>query len=473
MHDILAIYEILIHILSYSEKRDLAVAARISRAWSGVALDCLWRKIDSILPLLETLSPIVMTDEHKCNFTGKPSHSSWERFQYYAPRVRCVNHKDYPSHAIKYGAQSRLFAELPTLVGPYRPENEPLLPNVQAIGWTIAEDIALVPRILPFISPSLKALTLEIYASDSEEDGDHVRQFLDGVTASPELELESFNIDKPGIGAKFMKRLLTFLERQQNLKVFGMRCDPYLEPRAAQGMLFPNLPTGLREFGADVEFDDKNEYTALIQTILQRLTNIRVLKLVLTSLGSWDLSDFESLSPFLQNPNLEELTLYVSTAIQLNTSDIHALGKALPHMVRLNIRLHYNARPALIIQVTSLMDLAKAFPDLQSLTAHISCAEIPLAPRPRDAKAELEGSTLSKLRVLDVGRSSLLEKDVARMAEFLASLRLDPLLEIEYDGKGKESEGSVRLWRDVEAMVKLLQRSNSGGKPDPDRTPND
>ncbi|KAG8915798.1 hypothetical protein FRC00_013567 [Tulasnella sp. 408] len=316
------------------------------------------------------------------------------------------------------------------------PRTRNLLPNVQTISWTITVNIARLPQFLRLISPPLKTLNVDIHDSASEESPDPVRQFFDGLTAIPELELR----------------------RQQNLKVLGISSDPYLEPHTVQGMLFPNLPIGLWEFSADVEFHNKSHYVALIQTILQRLPDLRVIKFVLSSLGSWDLSDFESLSPFLQNPDLEELTLYISGVIHLDTREIHALGKALPRMARLNLCLHYNCRPALSIQASSLTGLAKAFPNLQALTIHISFDDIPLAS-PSGESVDLLGAGLSKLMVLNVGRSSLLQQDVARMAEFLATLRLHPLFEIAYDGKRK-SKDPVQPWHDVEVMVKLIQQRN-------------
>ncbi|KAG8911283.1 hypothetical protein FRC01_005798, partial [Tulasnella sp. 417] len=407
------------------------------------------------------------------NFTEKPSRRNWERFQVYASRVRRLDVKDLVGHTFKYGARSLLLAKLPTLIASECLENEPLLPNVQAISWAVLGDIANLPLILPFISPSLKSLTLDVYASDSEEEGDPVRQLFDGLTASPGLNLESFNFEKPELGARIVKRLVSFLERQPNLKGFGLSSDPYLEPRTIQGMLFSNLPTGLRELNVEVEFHDKNEYVALIQTILKRLPDLRVLELVLTSHpDSWNLSDFKSLSPLLQNTNLEELTLYVSEEIHFDTRDIYALGKALPHMAQLDLRLHYSSLPALKIPASSLIDFAIAFPNLRVLTTDISCTDIPLAPLEGDKSAEPDAPNLSNLRILNVGTSSLSQDDVTRMAKFLATLGPGPLLEIEYDGKKNDSEDSVRPWRDVEAMVKLIRRPNLGrGTLNADRTP--
>lgn len=56
----LAVYEIICNILQNCQRHDQAVAARVSRLWCDVALDCLWRNIDSVVPLLRLLSPLVI-----------------------------------------------------------------------------------------------------------------------------------------------------------------------------------------------------------------------------------------------------------------------------------------------------------------------------------------------------------------------------------------------------------------------------
>lgn len=64
MHEALGICEILDYIFSYSQKKDLAIAARVSWLWSNIALDHLWRDIDSVFPLLEVgLPPLKMDGE--------------------------------------------------------------------------------------------------------------------------------------------------------------------------------------------------------------------------------------------------------------------------------------------------------------------------------------------------------------------------------------------------------------------------
>lgn len=61
----LAIPEVLSKIMTYVNKRDQAICARVSKYWSEIALDRLWDTLASIVPLLELLCPLVdyTTDE--------------------------------------------------------------------------------------------------------------------------------------------------------------------------------------------------------------------------------------------------------------------------------------------------------------------------------------------------------------------------------------------------------------------------
>lgn len=54
MHQVFWVDEILRHILSYTaeNKRDLATLARVCRSWKDPALDFIWERLPSILPLL-------------------------------------------------------------------------------------------------------------------------------------------------------------------------------------------------------------------------------------------------------------------------------------------------------------------------------------------------------------------------------------------------------------------------------------
>lgn len=250
-----------------------------------------------------------------------------------------------------------------------------------------------------------------------------------------------------------MHHLLSFLKHHQNIKSLAISSDPYLEPRSTQRLLFSNLPNGLQDLKVNVEFYASSDYTALIQTISQRLPSLRALNLVLSSLDSWNLASFEDLSPFLQFSNLEELTLWVSGGIQFTTGDIYTLGRALPKMARLRLRRDYALLPAVGIPASSLMDFAKAFPNIHSLCIHITHIDIPLPPASTNDEAQITAFNPATFRLLDVGESSLAEKEVPLIAGLLGMLCRHPLFEIQYSEKN-DAKGSTAAWKRAEALLK-------------------
>lgn len=388
-------------------------------------------------------------------FTGIITSENWERFQHYARRIRRLDHNDSPSYILKSVPYSVQPIFLPALVVPEPLRGNPLLPNVLAIHWSATEEIDNLPQVLPFVASSLKSLTLDLYAEGTTDEHDSVIcRFFDTLTGLGELQLESFKIERPGLGPEILDHFLPFLKHQQSLKDFGAVIEPYDEPGTTQGRLFPNLPDRLQELYVSVEFDGSSDYTALIQTILQRLSNLRALRLVLSSLGSWDVSDLAGLSPFLQYANLEELTLWVSRRIHLNKGDIYTLGRALPKLARLNLRRHYSVLPAIEMPASSLIDFAKAFPNLQTLEFHITSIDISLPSTSPNDETQVTTFNRSTFRLLDIGESPLAEKEVPIIAGFLGMLCQHPLFELKYSREDTGDNQAPQAWKKAEALIK-------------------
>lgn len=58
MEAALEIPEVLSRIIGQADPKDQTAAARASKVWSEAALNCIWRRLDSIVPLLKVLSPL-------------------------------------------------------------------------------------------------------------------------------------------------------------------------------------------------------------------------------------------------------------------------------------------------------------------------------------------------------------------------------------------------------------------------------
>ncbi|KAG8970105.1 hypothetical protein FRC05_000753 [Tulasnella sp. 425] len=170
-------------------KPDLGRAALACRKWSPVALDHLWEELDSIVPLLALVQPLrlVLGDNEEKRwvsvfigllelvflksgilqeFEGNVADADWGRFRQYAYRIRIVV---FDENDTILGKKKSFIAfssiQALAFVHPFGPS---LLPNLQRIFWCCTrDDTALC--ILPFLSPSLHTLELDIDSAVSSQ----------------------------------------------------------------------------------------------------------------------------------------------------------------------------------------------------------------------------------------------------------------------------------------------------------------
>lgn len=113
LHTVLSDDDLRERILSFSENRDLLQCALVCRVWSDTSLDVLWSSLSSIVPLISILSPLSTpnipdnpvnnevvwgnspvighfhpVDAHVRKFTEYITANKWDRFHFYARRVR-------------------------------------------------------------------------------------------------------------------------------------------------------------------------------------------------------------------------------------------------------------------------------------------------------------------------------------------------------------------------------------------------
>lgn len=62
----LDIPELLQHIVSFLERRDLACAAQVSQYWSELALSALWEHLPELMILVRVLHPLRWSEENEC-----------------------------------------------------------------------------------------------------------------------------------------------------------------------------------------------------------------------------------------------------------------------------------------------------------------------------------------------------------------------------------------------------------------------
>ncbi|KAG8915797.1 hypothetical protein FRC00_013566 [Tulasnella sp. 408] len=499
MHRALSVHEIISNILQNALPHDQAMAARTSSLWSDIALDWLWRELDSLLPLLRLLAPVVETITGLA-FGERIEPRKWERFRYYSQRVRCLHYDDNDPDSVTEFDSSNLVSDTSLILLTLKPAGfGALLPNVQEIQWAASRDIVTLQHALPFLHGSLKTLTLtlgEVTVSDEDDDivrfdddivrfdddivrfdddivrfdddigrfDDDIVRFLDTIWAKQDLSLETFGFHILGPPTEILQSLAAFLQSQPKMKVLQMPITIFgPDSDVAQDLVCRSYPEGLKSLMSTVSFRSPAEYLTRLQTIIQRAPQLRTLDLYLRGVLNWP-SALDNLAPFLALANLEELNLVTSHGLHLDPEDIAMLGKSFPKMVRLGLQPQPQRNPHLGIQATSLIDFTKAFPKLSGLNMFIEPIRDPLQLpwRAREQHSQAQAQSLPSFNPLifeslHVGSSPLEEKHIPDMAELLCILCRNPSFQIRCEEKDTEMEGPALAWRKVEALVRLVQ----------------
>ncbi|KAG9017361.1 hypothetical protein FRB93_007475 [Tulasnella sp. JGI-2019a] len=155
-HLALSIPYILEEIIKQLSNCERAVAARLSSQWHDIALGKLWKDLDSVLPLLKLISPLVGGGQtgSMISFHHVPNDVKWNRFGSYACRVRSICWNDEEGIMC-----NEIFAQIFF----HRPHTHPLLPNIEAITWFASCENTLM-QFLPMVCDTLKTLNLRIRA---------------------------------------------------------------------------------------------------------------------------------------------------------------------------------------------------------------------------------------------------------------------------------------------------------------------
>ncbi|KAG8943930.1 hypothetical protein FRC04_002418 [Tulasnella sp. 424] len=458
----LAVHEIISKIIQNCRPRDQAVAARVSRFWCDVALDWVWRDIDSILPLLRLLAPLVDT-ESGLAFKDKIQPRNWERFRYYARRVRCLSYDNCVSDRILDIDASSLATDVSVTLFALKPDGfGPLLPNVQEIHWTASYDALNLQHALAFLNSSVKTLDITLY-SEGEDDLHIAARVLCTISGIHGLCLETFKFKSTRTSHQLLQSMVSLLQEQQSIKVLDIKIDtPSLLTDATQDPIYPALPKELKEFVTDLVFRGSDDYLIRARTIVRQAPQLRSLKLHLNGLFDWWPSEFRYLAPLLELSELENLEFVTSHPIHLDPGDIAIMGKSFPQMVRFVIE-PVRSDFEFGIKATALINFAMAFPKLQVLGITIEQIREPLKLPWRSAEQPslspppaYPSFNSSTFRLLDIGPSFLSDDDIPDMAELLSVLCHNPLFQIDY---AQPDDNSANAWRKVQALVNLVHEA--------------
>ncbi|KAG8911945.1 hypothetical protein FRC01_005385 [Tulasnella sp. 417] len=161
----LRIPEVLLEIFVASTDSTRAAAARVCRTWSTLALDVLWRDMESPIPLLQVLSPLQpkQTPEQDgetyedWDFANGLFDVDWTRFHSYATRIRTLVYRiNDPAIGSKNNCLSPRALERVALLYPH---GRCLVPNIQELRCHVTWDEA-VQTIPAFVGPNLKTLAM-------------------------------------------------------------------------------------------------------------------------------------------------------------------------------------------------------------------------------------------------------------------------------------------------------------------------
>ncbi|KDQ58323.1 hypothetical protein JAAARDRAFT_192910 [Jaapia argillacea MUCL 33604] len=141
-------------------RSDLASMAVCCRSFQEPALEVLWRDMEDVEPLLRLIPDLQMLYVHRGGSwarsytiaTTQMTPIDWERFDYYARRVRSIDHK--LDHSLCYDIFTQLASQ----------RRGPLLPRLVEFAWSFLRGTRItvveLRPLLAFTSPPLRSLTL-------------------------------------------------------------------------------------------------------------------------------------------------------------------------------------------------------------------------------------------------------------------------------------------------------------------------
>ncbi|TBU45657.1 hypothetical protein BD309DRAFT_955635 [Dichomitus squalens] len=151
----------------------LARFACVCKSFRLPALQMLWRRLESMLPLLRLFSALRHVEAEDGDnevdlhvLSGEILPHEWERFLVYAQYVRTV---DSASRPVGFAAQTRIAPSVWSHMGRLACGN-PLLPNLQELGWVVPSPQCT--GILPFLSPTIAQLNIVCFGIDGDAAAD-------------------------------------------------------------------------------------------------------------------------------------------------------------------------------------------------------------------------------------------------------------------------------------------------------------
>ncbi|KAG8919997.1 hypothetical protein FRC01_000983 [Tulasnella sp. 417] len=220
--DPMAVPELLDGVLSFATLPTLASCAVVCQRWSQVALDRLWKQLDSILPLLELVTSLEMLEDIALRvpdaleaLSDDLSEADWSRFHYYANRVRTLSYSDRESHH-RGSTAPKIVPEAIAMLCLHHPADLTILPHLEVLKWCTKGSVA---PILPFLSSQVKSLEVELTG-----DSPSINSFFYAL-GGRNLNLKAFTLQTPTRAMKIEESLQKAIRTWKNLET--LKVPPY------------------------------------------------------------------------------------------------------------------------------------------------------------------------------------------------------------------------------------------------------
>ncbi|KAG8917299.1 hypothetical protein FRC01_002553 [Tulasnella sp. 417] len=396
------IVEIIMQILRNLGKSELPAAARVCSSWTGVALDMLWKEMESVLPIMALLGPISIREGGWDWDNGVPS-GDWSRFASYAKRVQSLSY-------CTSGNGDDAFLEQMSFHVPARwldyiagHQSRYLLPQIRKIEWSCNHDNQL-DMILPFLSPTIKDVKIKPWWGVSLMGMSSLLGALQCALPSGVRAL-TLNLDYTQHGgerSEAFESLLESLGELQELRV------PYYPMVPA---MFKSSRLRVLEVGCDLE--SGIDVNALLSQLADTCPLLEELRIMFS--GDSNLN-FQLISPLVGCSKLRSLDMDYWGTFDLNAAEVSRMGRAWRELEVLHIasRRRYDDPddPALGMPFGLLVAFAECFsPKLRKLGLYVSTHDIPAPPNPP--------VSFPNLQVLYVGTSPF-ESDKAKVLKAFA-----------------------------------------------------
>ncbi|KAF9006111.1 hypothetical protein BDQ17DRAFT_1239325 [Cyathus striatus] len=503
MHAALFIDEVLQYIFQFSQEDGLAAlvsAAQCCKAWKDPALDHIWSRLSSVIPLLQLIPSLELNNG--IYILRQPTNVGEIRLLHkYARRVKHISHKEHvrvDSDVLSLLCDNSSF---PSTVG--------VLQHLRSVQLSASNYTALQRTFA--LSPQLERLDCHLgFSSQNAFTVDDICDYLDHATTISS-RLQTICIRGHGL-----PRLNTTISSLTHLSTVSLRMGPSLLPATLKAIIeFPSLlelelhvghielnelfnigssitfPV-LRKLSvrghtpviafllerlqpgtictARLEFEDDSLTSKSWGTITDLLTNkgdnsLRLLTMehhievldgddgdnhsdVVTD--STLISDDTPLSSLRKLCGLRQLVLDMSTSPRIHDKDVASMASWWPHLEQLDlgsVTMEASCK-APLATVTCLTAFAQFWPKLKQLSLPLSTENIP------QPASTMKSGCHSALERLYIGYHS--PHDARKLAEFLSYI-FPSLNDIDgADGKWEKTQIELGVLRAIRSEYELF-----------------